>query len=274
MDEMRRWAVQAASGIRFRPDREDVERELLEHMEDKQELLMRARGLDEEEAGREAVRQMGDAGQVKEELARIHKPWLGWLWKASRVLLVLLIVIPLFQWGPRMARSVRNQWELWSWEWENDPLVPYGGGNPHFGDQTQLWARTLDEAVRAGDYLFRVEETALWSGSYRDGEMRMLYARLAVYGMPWQPFSSQAAEHIRATDSTGRTYRSTYETHTLGMLQGEQGAVLTQHDAGQYEGNTFLLSAGVPAQAEWLRLEFDRGGGAWSLTIPLTEGEQ
>ena len=274
MDEMRQWAQQAVSGIRFRPDREAVERELLEHMEDKQELLMRARGLNEQEAGLEAVRQMGDAWQVSRELARIHRPWLGWLWRASRILLILLVAVSLFQWGPRMARSLQNQWEVWAVKKERDPLSPYEGGNAHFGDREQLWVRNGGEWIRAGDYLFRVDRSALWSGVQLDeGEFFSLYCELDVFGLPWQPFSYEAACHIRATDSTGRTYLSTYETHRLRIPQGEQGAVLTQSGYTWQVGANFILSAVVPAQAEWLRLEFDRGGAAWSLTIPLTEGE-
>jgi len=276
MDEMRWWAQNAASGIRFRPDREVVEQELMEHMEDKQELLMRARGLSEQEAGLEAVRQMGDAREVGRELAAVHRPWLGWLWQASRVLLAALAVIIVVRGWSDVKFAIQVRGIHWKEVKSNDELLwePYEGGNERYGDQVQLWTRDDVDSVRADEYLFRVERAALWGGRHENGEeFRMLYCRLAAYGGPWEPFSREAAEHIRATDSTGRTYRCVYETHRLGRPQGEQGAVLTIPEYEGWFADSFMLSAGVPVEAQWLRLEFDRGGTAWSLTIPLTEDE-
>lgn len=274
MDEMRWWAQSAASGIRFRPDREAAEQELIEHMEDKQELLMRARGLKEQEAGLEAVRQMGDAGRVRQELAKIHSPWMGWLWQASRVVLVVLLAVSLFSWGPQMARDLQNRWEVWNIAKQNDPLEPYAGGNEHFGDLIQFWTRGAGESVQSGGYLFRVERTALWGGRQEDGqEFRILYCQLKADGLPWQPFSTEAARHIRATDSTGKTYLSTYERFTLDGVRRETiDVVITNLDVcdGPFS-QSFEVEMYVPVDAQWLRLEFDRGGPAWSLTIPLTE---
>lgn len=73
------WLDTATGKIVFRPDREAVRKELEAHFED----LREARGLDEEAA----AAAMGDPAALAEELGRIHRPWLGYLWRVSQVVL-------------------------------------------------------------------------------------------------------------------------------------------------------------------------------------------
>ena len=85
------WLDTATAKIRFRPDRRAVRRELEAHLEDLREHT----GLTEEAA----LEAMGDPGRIAEELGRIHRPWLGYLWTASRAIvwaalaLVLVLVL-------------------------------------------------------------------------------------------------------------------------------------------------------------------------------------
>ena len=82
------WLNTAVAGIRFKPDREAVETELREHIEDKTLDLMRIfPGMTEEEARDRALSGMGDPAEIGRELAKVHKPWLGYLWRASQGLL-------------------------------------------------------------------------------------------------------------------------------------------------------------------------------------------
>ena len=87
------WLNTAVSGIRFKPDREAVEQELREHLEDKIEDLQRFYHLSREEAEGMALGQMGDAEEISREMAKIHKPWLGWLWEVSRMLAWISVVL-------------------------------------------------------------------------------------------------------------------------------------------------------------------------------------
>lgn len=77
------WVNRAVEKIRFGPDREAVRRELQAHLEDRQESL-EAKGLTAEEADKAAAQAMGDPDALAEELARVHTPYWGWLWRASR----------------------------------------------------------------------------------------------------------------------------------------------------------------------------------------------
>ena len=87
------WLTTAVSGIRFPMDQEDVRRELSDHFEDKTLDLMRIfPDISPERAEELALARMGDAEELKEELARIHKPFAGYLWAASVWLLFLAVM--------------------------------------------------------------------------------------------------------------------------------------------------------------------------------------
>lgn len=92
------WLDTAVSGIRFDPDRDRVRKELEAHMEDKLAGLRRSfPDIPEEEAQERILAGMGDAEELKRSLAEVHKPWTGYLWRASQVLLcVMLVVLLLF----------------------------------------------------------------------------------------------------------------------------------------------------------------------------------
>ena len=96
-DNLQKWLAAAVAGIRFRPDRAAVEQELREHIEDKTADLMRIfPGMTEAEAEERALSGMGDPKELGKELARVHKPWLGYLWRASQALLGAAALAALF----------------------------------------------------------------------------------------------------------------------------------------------------------------------------------
>ncbi len=86
------WADEAVDQMRFPPDRKVVWRELMDHMEDAWELHME-RGLTNEEAQLETIRAMGDPVETGKLLNKAHRPWLGWLWWASKWLAIALAVL-------------------------------------------------------------------------------------------------------------------------------------------------------------------------------------
>ena len=86
------WAFQACAHIRFKPDRAAVEEELLAHLEDKAEAILREKELTVYEAERQALASMGDADEVGRQLAAVYRPWLGYLWLWSRRVLIVCVV--------------------------------------------------------------------------------------------------------------------------------------------------------------------------------------
>lgn len=78
------WLTAAVSDIKFFYDKYEVRDELAAHLEDKALDLMRFYpDLTREAAERLALERMGDPEEIGQELAKIHKPWLGYLWAAS-----------------------------------------------------------------------------------------------------------------------------------------------------------------------------------------------
>lgn len=75
--DMCEYIEAATSQIRARRARDMVARELTAHIED-QTAFYREQGMSEEEAGKEAVRQMGDPVGVGISMDRIHRPKTDW----------------------------------------------------------------------------------------------------------------------------------------------------------------------------------------------------
>ena len=87
------WLDKATAGIRFGPDRREVRRELEEHLEDKAlDYLRIFPDLTKEEARQRAASEMGDPAEIGRELAKVHKPWLGYLWRVSQLLLAAVVI--------------------------------------------------------------------------------------------------------------------------------------------------------------------------------------
>ena len=89
------WLDAATSGIRFSPDRNRVRQELEDHIQDRAEAE-EARGLSPGEAEQAAVDAMGDPEALAKELAAVHSPWLGRLWRLSQAALVILALVMSF----------------------------------------------------------------------------------------------------------------------------------------------------------------------------------
>ena len=285
------WLHTAVAGIRFKPDREAVEAELREHIEDKTADLMRIfPDMTEEEARERALSQMGDPEEIGKELARIHKPWLGYLWVASRTALLLILAVSIFHWGSRAVERVQDWWQYGQQgpgyeesikEYYYNGQDPFRPDSPWYDEnnttgvvRTPLRVWQPGETAQAGTYRFSIERAALWSfqGGPDPEEDWWLFCTLRAWGLPWEPFSLEAAWRVRAVDSFGNQYYDSFQVYELGEDRGEAGYVMVNSgDSGLFHEGFDLEIIDIAPGAEWIRLEFDRGGPVWSLTIPLTE---
>ena len=93
--EFMRWCAAAVAGIRYKPDRERVYDELYAHLEDRCAAMADA-GVPEGDAVRRALAAMGSASEAAEQLAKIHRPFWGYLLRTARWLLLISAVIALF----------------------------------------------------------------------------------------------------------------------------------------------------------------------------------
>lgn len=154
-DAFQRWVDEVCGQVRFWPDRRDIERELRTHYEDHRRAL-EALHYEPELAAERSLRAMGDAGEVGRGLDRVHRPWLGWLWEVSRVLLLAMAVSVLAAtlsrtsgWSRLMDRT-RDQLD-----WEAPPALAASVELEH----GTLWAAPVELAEEDGHVLARV---GLW----------------------------------------------------------------------------------------------------------------
>ena len=155
MDETRKkytagqWLDTAVGKIRFKPDRKQVRKELEEHIEDKAfDLLRFFPDLMPSQAWDRAANEMGDPEELSRELGQLYRPWLGYAWRASQMVLAAVLL----GLGLYLAGWVRDldQWRRYELP-RLEEGVPFASEPVTVGDYT-LWAegRWLPES--AGGY--------------------------------------------------------------------------------------------------------------------------
>lgn len=288
------WLNEATKGIRFGPDRRAVRAELQAHIEDEMADLKRIfPDIPLREAEQRTVARMGDPEQIGRELARLHKPWLGYLWTVSRVLAAIMVALTLLVCGGQAVEdwtyARRQEKPEEGVAYQDMTLIeacyqsgvdPFGPDGPYPKDQsvttirTPLAALRPEDAAQAGGYRFRVEQAGLFrfqDGPEDEGTL-WLFCDLRVLGWPWQPVSLDAMRRVRAVDSAGREYASSYQVYDLHMEH--DGYVMTnaRQSSGLEERYSLQISR-IPLDAQWLKLYYDCNGVSWSLMIPFEREE-
>ena len=240
------WLTLATGKIRFGPDRKAVSAELQEHIEDKILDICRIYpDMPEEAAVKRALGQMGDAEEVGRELGKIHKPWLGYLWWASQVFLVIMVLIAL--------------------HWAKDPLwrvAPISNWKEHverydslFPDQ--LPARTEfgpihaigagAETVSIGTYTIEVRRASIIDP---EDNAPFLYFTMRIYtDKPWELPDRDIGTWISVSDSAGYYWSGHRERD---QFDGKSNTTCSWTRSGltwkEYEGYVFLYSYNEPVR--------------------------
>lgn len=258
--EFKRWCETACSHIRFKPDRERVKQELQWHIEDKIEALADS----EKTLGqrREAVLEaMGDADEVGKALAKQHKPWLGWLWLASRRILVFTVIVALMcsvnfriMLGLEGNRSRNNR--------------DFTEANTVLGNRLLLVKP--NSVARTDGYTIRITRAAKWHLDYVDDTgARQIRDELyfTIDTMNWLPWAAEPVGvfYFSAVDSKGNTY-------TNRIQRGERSIVGSLEWRGIFACRFEMRVEGLDPEANWIELKYDRSGRQFSLLIPLKEG--
>ena len=87
-----KWTAEACRKIAFLPDRKAMERELTDHFEDHRDALLDG-GMSAADAEELALRAMGDAEEVGEQLAQVYNNIWTKLWRFSRGALWTLLIL-------------------------------------------------------------------------------------------------------------------------------------------------------------------------------------
>ena len=278
------WLTTAVQGIRFGPDREMVRQELNAHIEDKTADLRRIfPDLLPSEVRELALEQMGDPEEIGRELARIHKPWLGYLWQASRVLLVAVLcalVVSLVShlrhngllWVERVTEAVED-----NREGQTISQILYGDGDVewlrlssrHWMGQERLALWPLEKTHTLGRAEITFSQAALW----QTDEGRDLFLQTHITFDDLRDKSNLFEMYFQADDSLGNHYghEATY---------WEDGASLSGFASlgwqQRWDGYTWdFWLENVPEEAEWVRFTYAlRPASDFELVIDLKEGAE
>ena len=172
----RDWLDKATAKIFFRPDRKAVRRELEAHLED----LREASGL-EESAALEA---MGDPEAVAEELGRLHRPWLGYLWRLSQIALigaaaVYVLLLALLAARPGYSYRVLPGMRLYNYlQTDVDMLDP--------ARVIEARELPLGAVFETGGYTIRPDQVVFRQVSETDGPQWNLYIELDITLSRWE----------------------------------------------------------------------------------------
>lgn len=134
-DDFQIWVDAVCQCVRFQPDRRAIAKELRAHYEDHCRDLERL-NYDPALAGQRALEAMGNAQEVGYALDRVHKPWLGWLWEVSRVMVLALALLLACKAGQNNydTRSLTKlTWNQFTW-----PALPPGASHAAT-DYLDIW---------------------------------------------------------------------------------------------------------------------------------------
>lgn len=270
------WLYIATRGIRFKPDRTAVRRELEAHLEDKRTDLQRIfPELSSEEVERRAVESMGDAWEVREQLAKIHKPWLGYLWRLSQVLAVLACLW-LASFGVLRGDDAYLGDHPYSELWDADDLprtATMGDDDDSRylpgDDPDQLLALELGQTENVAGQNVSLRRAALWQGD--DGLELYLYLRIDTWRF-WER-GVLRQDWMKVTDDRGNCY-------ALGVESGEHpedGSLmngLTMGGFGPFHSGYEVYIRDLDPDAKWIRLDYGPTQPLFSFTVELKEGDR
>lgn len=270
MRYIEQWCDTAVSYIRFKPDRPPVKRELMEHMQDKYDGYLEE-GMEPAEAERRTVREMGSEYETGKLLNKIHKPYLGWLWRATQWAVAIALILVVWN-GIGWVADLQfgNSEEL--------PGKTDRYDSTYFEHDRGYTSRVMyaepNVTDRSDGYIFTVTKAAYWVGVYEydEGpqETNSFYFQLALNNpRPWMGYT-EIPRWLYAVDSQGNYYYSSYESNR--QMEGTVVGNGTRTGLFTYTWEMWIEDY-VSQEAEWIELRYDKEGRDLALRIDLTGGE-
>lgn len=261
--EFKCWAEKAVSGIIFPPDREKVYRELVDHLEDHYDFL-REGGFDDDTARIKAVEAMGDAYEIAPQLAEIHRPFWGYFLRATRVILVIALIITLIPFGIRVWNlDYGLPLSLWPDRYVLSAST-YGEGT----GRTLLHMSKPNISQKSDGYTFTLTNAVHWHNDEYDNNVFLVYMK-EFHPLPWAQHGA-AGNWFWAEDSLGNIYTCYYDQYP-----DDESPVFYQHgNETSPFSYTYAMWTGsdVPEEAQWLDIRYTRDGRNLVWRIDLTGG--
>ena len=251
------WLTAAVSGIRFKPDRAEVERELRDHLEDKVADLRRIfPDMDGKEAETMALERMGDPEEIGKELARIHRPWLGWLWRGSQAILGIMVYISLL-----IGLSALTQ-GAGIWFEPGRGLAEYLMAP----ENSVVKLEPSPERVKVDGYTISMVD----AGFIKDGDRLGVVLR-TISPYFWDRGCDSITEYLRAVDSAGYEYVSHSERFSGNFSCKSVGGSPVAW--GPFHRDYLVWVEDIDEREDWVRLEYDWLGRSFEMTVGLKEAE-
>lgn len=257
-----KWCADATKKIRYGPDREEVRRELRQHMEDKCDSL-RNQGIPEKELEEKVLRSMGDCEEIAPQLAAIHKPFWGFLERLTRYIALHFLVIAL---SLGFFQLLNYGIDLPSIKEDRDNFDVHAE-NPYLTMTTDL-APTI--SAEANGYTFSAPRVGVWRWNEHPDGAGILIIKLRIEDpMPWKnylPFT----EYIWLEDSQGNRYYTLTESYRdndfhITLYSQKRDVFCTEYD---------VFTSNLPAEITWVTLHYTRDGRNMELHIDLAGGEK
>lgn len=257
------WLDTAVSGIRFSLDRKAVREELEAHMEDKLAGLRRSfPDIPEEEAQERVLAGMGDAEELKHSLAKVHKPWPGWLWFASKIALGILLAFALMAFCAQEEAS-KN---LLVGGYRGYPMANYA--------QDGIPDRPEPEKAELGGYTFQIIDTAYLdypeeSISYSDSIKVVFRVSSPRF---WERVDSEAVYKALTVTAPDETRYPVSQNRVLNSLDENVPISMDMARWGIWYRDFYIFIK----EKDWspgdrVTLDFDFPIGSFSLSAGVTE---
>ena len=273
------WAFQACAHIRFKPDREAVEEELLAHLEDKAEAILREKELTVYEAERQALASMGDADEVGRQLAAVYRPWLGYLWLWSRRVLIVCVVAAVwlslgFSQRVGFGESDLRWWQEYPGYNANREHYTITELSPECRDESDGYTFTVPAAaVIHNETFLRQEEVEDEVYEYTVEENTALYLTVRATSLLPSTEGCDAFRDFYAVDDLGNYYWSSDDPEVIYTWQRQRSLTGNAHATGLWTSEYEAWISEVDTEASWIELRYDRDGRDVRLRIDLTGGE-
>ena len=268
-----KWCRDAVSRIVLPQDRVAVEVELMGHMEDRYDSLIRS-GHSDETAQMLTLESMGDSSVIARELGLIHRPFWGRTAKVTRILLIAALCLTLFSAG---ASYLKNFYFRPAFS-----TPTYGSYNPysdtqaflHNGTARQEFYTAPGSSFTADGYRVTLTQAALWTGTLQSStgsvtEETSFHMQLQVINLLIWADSDDISRWLWAEDDLGNRYAPTYEsapdTRSVRVKTYRTNPWTTIHE--------LQLEDFVSDEAQWIDLHYDRSGRDLTLRVDLTGGK-
>lgn len=256
------WLTIATQGIRFKPDREAVRAELREHLDDKIDDLTRIfPDMLPGEAEERALREMGDPEEIGKALAKIHKPWLGWLWRLSQAALWVMAAVLIYD----VVSAASVQDHLGGW-YNSGPDLEYVSPDSIMGPAEITDLRPWEGAVELDGHHIVMERAMLkeW-----EDETRLAVVLRCWSPRFWERYGNDPRQRMSAVDDLGNYYRSYQEFWAANDIEYYRRVIGEPGGSSPLYQDYVIWVHGLEPGAQELTLEYDWMGRSFSMTVDL-----